>query len=125
MHHVRFSRRALVQGAAGLVAGIGMPRIAKAQTEAIRIGQALERVRDLRRDIREAGDDVPDWRLRDMWDEAQHELLDVRLYGDLVIASFFAGSKPTERDTARARYADAVMNGQAAQLAGAVELLSA
>jgi branched-chain amino acid transport system substrate-binding protein len=38
MHHVKVSRRALVQGAAGLVAGIGMPLIAKAQTEAIRIG---------------------------------------------------------------------------------------
>jgi branched-chain amino acid transport system substrate-binding protein len=38
MHHVKFSRRALVQGAAGLAAGIGMPRIAKAQADAIRIG---------------------------------------------------------------------------------------
>jgi branched-chain amino acid transport system substrate-binding protein len=38
MHHVKLSRRALVQGAAGLVAGVGMPLIAKAQAEAIRIG---------------------------------------------------------------------------------------
>jgi branched-chain amino acid transport system substrate-binding protein len=38
MHHVKLSRRALVQGAAGLVAGIGMPLVAKAQAEAIRIG---------------------------------------------------------------------------------------
>ncbi len=56
---------------------------------------------------------MPDWRLRDIWDEAQHELSDVRLYGDLVLAAFFAGSKPAERETARVLYANAVINGDA------------
>ena len=86
--------------------------------EAIRVGGALARVGELRREIRQAGDDVPDWRLRDMWDEAQHELSDVRLYGDLVLAAFFAGSKPAERETARALYADAVMNGDGSDSTG-------
>ena len=71
----------------------------------------------------EAGEDVPDWRLRDMWDDAQHELSAVRLYGDLVVAAFFAGSKPAERETARALYADAVMNGAAAQYQSMLEEL--
>ena len=54
---------------------------------------------------------MPERRLRDMWDETQHELRHVRLYGDLVVAAFFAGSKPATREAARTRHAEAVMNG--------------
>ena len=42
-------------------------------------------------------------------------------YGDLVLAAFFAGSKPAERETARALHADAVMNGTAGQYRSMLE----
>ncbi|MGH3995658.1 MAG: N-6 DNA methylase, partial [Pseudonocardiaceae bacterium] len=38
--------------------------------EAIRIGEQLEQVAELRKQIREAGEDVPDWQLRHLWDDA-------------------------------------------------------
>jgi hypothetical protein len=66
--------------------------------EAIRIGHHLQRVRALRAEIRDAGEEVSDWQLRDLWDEAQMELRQVRLFGDLAIAAFFLGSKTTERE---------------------------
>ena len=39
-------------------------------------------------------EETSDWALRDMWDEAQAELEQVRLFGDLAVAAFFAGAKP-------------------------------
>ena len=63
---------------------------------AIRIGRHVERVAELRREIRQAGEETSDWALRDMWDEAQHELNQVRLFGDLAVAAFFSGTN-TER----------------------------
>jgi hypothetical protein len=84
----------------------------------IRIGKHLERVAELRRQIREGDDDVSDWTLRDMWDEAQQELQEVRLYGDLAIAAFFAGEKSKARETKRTELADAVTNGTAASRYG-------
>ena len=82
---------------------------------AIRIGRHLERVAELRRQIREAGEEISDSALRDMWDEAQHELSQVRLFGDLVIQAFFLGHKPAERETKRLELAEAVINGTADQ----------
>ena len=46
-----------------------------------------------------------------MWDEAQHELEQVRLFGDLAVAAFFAGAKPKAREAKRLEFADAVTNG--------------
>ena len=54
------------------------------------------RVTELRRQIREAGDDTSDVVLRDLWDEAQLELAQVRLFGDLAVAAFFSGAKSRE-----------------------------
>ena len=94
----------------------------------VRISRYLERVAELRAEIRNAGEDVADWELRDMWDEAQTELARVRLLGNLVILSFFEGSKASERDAKRAeivkaidddtlgRYGPLVEEGRAAQL---------
>jgi hypothetical protein len=80
---------------------------------AIRIGSAVERVAQLRAAIREAGDDVSDAALRDLWDEAEHELSDVRLCGDLLLEAFFSGEKAKDRETARVAYADEIVNGTA------------
>jgi hypothetical protein len=81
--------------------------------EAISIGDQLGKVADLRREIREAGDDVSDWVLSDMWDEIQTELVNVRLFGDLIIAAFFSESKGAHRETKRLEFAQAVSDGDA------------
>ena len=78
---------------------------------AIRIGRHLERVAELRGEIREAPDETSDAALRDLWDEAEQELSEVRLYGDLLVEAFFSGAKPKERATARAAYADEIAVG--------------
>ena len=64
----------------------------------------VERVAELRaRDPSRPARTCSDWALRDMWDEAQHELDQVRLFGDLVVAAFFAGVEAGRaRDEARA-----------------------
>ncbi len=78
---------------------------------AIRIGRHVEQVAELRRQIREAGEETSDWALRDMWDEAQRELDQVRLFGDLAVAAFFGGANAKARESKRLEFADAVTNG--------------
>ncbi len=63
------------------------------------LGRAkLERTR-----IQALGDDH-DVEVRDAYDEAERALHDARLKGDLLVAAFFAGSKPKERDEKRKEY---------------------
>ena len=80
--------------------------------ETIELRECLARVAELRRRIREADETDSDWDLRDWWDEARFELGKVRLFGDLVIAAFFEGSKPKERKAKRDEYAGAVYAGE-------------
>ena len=67
----------------------------------------VTQVAELRQLIREADEGVSDWELRDLWDEAQSKLGNVRLFGDLVLAAFFRGGKPKEREVKRGEYASA------------------
>ena len=99
----------------------GSPRLAG--FEAIRIGQHIARVAELRRQIREAGDDTSDCVLRDIWDEAQVELAQVRLFGDLAVAAFFSGAKTREREAKRSEFAQAVDDGNAERFRGLLEEL--
>jgi hypothetical protein len=87
----------------------------------IRITKHMERVVELREEIRAAGEDVTDFALHDMWDEAQAELDKVRLFGDLAILAFFSGSKRRERETQRDSFAAAVEFGEAEDHRGSVE----
>lgn len=80
--------------------------------EAIHIREQLTRVAELRQQIRDADDEVSDFRLRDLWDEAQTELRGARLLGDLIPAAFFSGIKPTERETKRTELASAIAMGE-------------
>ena len=82
---------------------------------------ALDAYAGLRRRIRAADVSVPDWELRDWWDQARFELDKVRLFGDLVTAAFFEGTKPKERETKRAGYAAAIIEGRAEQFHGELE----
>ncbi len=81
--------------------------------EAVRASEHLARVAVLRRRIREAGEGVSDRELRALWDEAQLELDNVRLLGDLAAAAWFEGEKPNEREVKRVAFAEAVVNRQA------------
>jgi hypothetical protein len=79
--------------------------------EAIRIGHHIARVTELRQQIREADDDTADFVLRDLWNEAQSELVQVRLFGDLAVAAFFLEAKSREREAKRVEFAQAVEGG--------------
>ena len=89
--------------------------------ETIPVREQVAKVAALRRRIREADASVTDWELRDWWNEARFELDKVRLFGDLVTAAFFEGSKPKEREARRAEYAAAVIEGQADQFRGELD----
>ncbi len=77
------------------------------------VRERLDRVLELRRQIREAGDDVPDRRLRDLWDEANFEASAVRLFGDLTLAAFFEGDKPKDREGVLIGYSEEARKGAA------------
>ena len=89
--------------------------------ETIPVREQVAKVSELRRRIREANASVPDWDLRDWWDQARFELDKVRLFGDLATAAFFEGSKPKEREAKRAEYAAAVIEDGADQFRGELD----
>ena len=89
--------------------------------ETIELRQCVARVTELRQRIRKADQTASDWDLRDWWDEARFELGKVRLFGDLVVAAFFEGSKPKERRAKRAEYARAVSAGEVEACRGWIE----
>jgi hypothetical protein len=76
---------------------------------------SLDRVLDLRRRIREADEGVPDWDLRDWWEDAEFELGRARTLGDLVLAAFFQGSTGVEREYNRSVYVSEILNGKDAE----------
>ncbi len=86
--------------------------------EAREIRERLASVHALRRRIREADDSVPDWELRRMWDDARFEGGRVALLGDLLVAAFFEGGKPKEREKHRTRLASDVTGGAAEEHRG-------
>ena len=79
----------------------------------MRVGERMAEVAELRRRIREAGEEVSDRERHDLWHDAHDELDPVRLSGDLVLAAFFAGSKPKQREERRREFAKAVLDGEA------------
>ncbi|MCY3837961.1 MAG: N-6 DNA methylase, partial [Gammaproteobacteria bacterium] len=91
--------------------------------EAVKAAEHLKSVARLRRRIREADDNVSGRELRDLWDAAKYESAQVALLGDLVLASFFDGSKPKEREDRRRHYAGEVLNEHAHRYLGWLEEL--
>ena len=77
------------------------------------VREAVEEASELRRQIREADDAVDERRLQTLWRDAQDAVADVRLFGDLVLAAFFEGAKPKERESRRSAYQEAVVTGEA------------
>jgi hypothetical protein len=78
-----------------------------------RMRDQLRIVAGLRQRIREAGEPVSDWELRDLWDEVQFELGKVQLFGDLVVAAYFEGEKAKDRERKRSEYVSAVVSSEA------------
>jgi len=93
----------------------------QAGIETMRVREHVAKVAELRRKIREADEGISDWELRDLWDQAQFELSQVRLFGDLVVSAFFEGEKPREREAKRSAYANAVVSGEAEGYRGWLE----
>jgi hypothetical protein len=93
--------------------------------ETMQVREHVAKVAELRRRIREADESVSHWELRDIWDDAQFELSKVRLFGDLLVAAFFGGEKPKERESKRSEYANAVVSGKAERYLGWLEELPA
>jgi hypothetical protein len=73
----------------------------------------LEAAADLRQQIREADETVSDAELRSLWDKAQFELGQLRLFGDLVTAAFLEGSNRKQRETMRSAFMSATADGTA------------
>ena len=88
---------------------------AQDELEAVEIRASMAATEQLRDRIREADDDVPDFELRQLWDEARFESGKVALLGDLVLAAFFERTKAKEREALRWRYAVDVVNGETGQ----------
>ena len=85
------------------------------------VQKALEEASALRRQIREADDTVSELRLQNLWRDAQDALIDVRLFGDLVLAGFFEGSKPKERESRLRAYQEAIVNREPRRHAAELE----
>ena len=73
-------------------------------TETPEVQKHVTRVSEMRELIRELGDDAPEHELRELLNEADRELRNVRRVGDLVLAAFFEGTKPKEREARRFSY---------------------
>ena len=85
------------------------------------VQEALDVASDLRRQIREADDTVTDRELQTLWRDAGDALAEVRLFGDLVLAAFFEGSKPRERESRRLAYQEVIRNRKAWRHAAELE----
>ena len=77
------------------------------------VREALDSASDLRRQIRDADESVSERKLQNLWRDAQDAVADVRLFGGLVLAAFFEGSKPKERESRRSAYQEAILTGDA------------
>lgn len=89
--------------------------------EAMRAREQLARARELRRRIREADDSVSELELRQLYDDADRETGNVRLLGDLALATFFEGAKPKQREDFRRQFGDAVQRGEMRSYVGWLE----
>ena len=81
-----------------------------------KLREHVEKVARLRQQIRDADDSVPDEVRRALWSQAQHELENVRFFGDLAIAAFFDAAKPKDRERKRLEYVNAIERQQAEDL---------
>ena len=89
--------------------------------EVMQVRKHVARSAQLRRHIREAGEEVSDRERHELWRDARDEIDAVRLFGDLIIAAFFAEAKSKQREAKRREFADAVVNGEAVRYLSWIE----
>lgn len=77
-----------------------------------KLREHVARVATLRQQIRDADETVPDEKRRALWAEAQSELENVRLFGDMAAAAFFDAETPKERERKRLEYVSAITREQ-------------
>ena len=82
------------------------------------VREALDSASELRRQIHEADESVNERKLQNLWRDARDAVAEVRLFGDLVLAAFFEGSKPKERESRRSAYQEALLTGDAVEMEG-------
>ena len=120
-HPLTFLDHALRRG--DLLVGLSRPQIQafhwsgdkrsfQADLEVIRVSRHMERVAELRKAVREAGEDVSDREVRRLWEEARSELNEVRAFGDLAVWAFFDAGKPKEREKRLRSLFGAVESGE-------------
>ena len=81
--------------------------------EVMRVREHVTRAAEYRQRIREAGEEVSDRDLHDLWHDTRNEIDAVRLFGDLALAAFFAEPKPKQRNAKRLQFTTAVAEGEA------------
>ena len=77
--------------------------------ESVRIREHVAEVDRLRRLIREADEQISDWELRDLWDEATFEAGEVAFLGDLALAAYFHRPNQKQREKLRSKFAGAIL----------------
>ena len=87
-------------------------------TETPEVQRHVAKVSELRQLIRELGDNAPENELRELLDEAESELGNVRRVADMVLAAFFDGEKPKERESRRLSYATLLLEKGQGESAG-------
>ena len=78
-------------------------------TETMEVQRHVARVSEMRQLIQELGDEAPEHELRDLLDEAERELRNIRRVADLVLRAFFEGGKPKDRESKRVMYASLLL----------------
>ncbi len=78
------------------------------------IGRHVAKTMELRELVREFGGEAPEHELHDLLSDADRELRNVRETANLLLAAFFKGGKPKERDDIRLRYADLLLDSNGA-----------
>ncbi len=91
--------------------------------EAIRAREQLDRAKELRSRIREAGEGILDQKLQYMLNKAEAATDAARRTGDLVLVAFFCRAKPKEREAIRAELADKVAEGNVGEYTSYLEEL--
>ena len=77
--------------------------------EAVEVRERVRRVFDLRQLIREVGDGAQEHELRELLEETDRELRNVRQLGNLILAAFFGRDRPKARELRRREYADSIV----------------
>ena len=86
-------------------------------TETLEVQRHVTRVSAMRQLVRTLGAAAPEHELRELLDEAERELRNVRRVADLVLTAFFEGGKPKERESKRAMFASLLLEEDQAVIA--------